>query len=90
MHHALQGVIQEVVFPLMCYSDEDEELWQSDPVEYIRIKYGKNLCISPLFWSPVFSKLNLWYHEGDVAAVNHMLGWGKYWSRQMTDILIGT
>ena len=25
----------------MCHSDEDEELWQSDPVEYIRSKYGK-------------------------------------------------
>ena len=35
-----QGVMQDIVFPLMCHSDEDEELWQSDPVEYIKIKYG--------------------------------------------------
>ncbi|KAK2188208.1 hypothetical protein NP493_140g03054 [Ridgeia piscesae] len=35
----MQVVIQEIVFPLMCHSDEDEELWHSDPVEYIRIKY---------------------------------------------------
>ena len=33
-------IVQEIVFPLMCHSDEDEELWQTDPVEYIRIKYG--------------------------------------------------
>ena len=35
-----QTIIQEIIFPLMCHSDEDEELWQSDPVEYIRVKYG--------------------------------------------------
>ena len=37
----MQGIIQEIIFPLMCHSEEDEELWQSDPVEYIRVKYGK-------------------------------------------------
>ena len=34
-------MIQDVIFPLMCHSDEDEELWVNDPHEYIRIKYGK-------------------------------------------------
>ncbi len=24
----------------MCHTDDDQELWESDPVEYIRIKYG--------------------------------------------------
>ena len=24
----------------MCYKDEDEELWQEDPYEYIRMKFG--------------------------------------------------
>lgn len=37
----LQGIIQDVVFPLMCYTDSDEELWQEDPYEYIRMKFGK-------------------------------------------------
>lgn len=35
----MQVIIQDVIFPLMCHSDEDEELWQSDPIEYIRAKY---------------------------------------------------
>lgn len=35
----MMAIIEKVVFPLMCYSDEDEELWQSDPREYIRIKF---------------------------------------------------
>jgi len=35
-----QVMVQDIVFPLMCHSDEDEELWDSDPVEYIRVKYG--------------------------------------------------
>lgn len=25
----------------MCYTDADEELWQEDPYEYIRMKFGK-------------------------------------------------
>ncbi|KAJ2954128.1 hypothetical protein O0L34_g2350 [Tuta absoluta] len=32
-------VIQDVLFPLMSYSDADEELWNTDPHEYIRIKF---------------------------------------------------
>lgn len=39
-----QGIIQDVVFPLMCYTDSDEELWQEDPYEYIRMKFGKQRC----------------------------------------------
>lgn len=39
----LQGIIQDVVFPLMCYTDSDEELWQEDPYEYIRMKFGKSV-----------------------------------------------
>ncbi|CAH1257344.1 IPO7 [Branchiostoma lanceolatum] len=32
-------VIREVVFPLMCYTDEDDLLWKEDPYEYIRMKF---------------------------------------------------
>uniref|UniRef100_A0A8C6TCB7 Importin 8 n=1 Tax=Neogobius melanostomus TaxID=47308 RepID=A0A8C6TCB7_9GOBI len=32
---------QEVIFPLMCYKDEDEKLWQEDPYEYIRMKFSE-------------------------------------------------
>ena len=32
-------IIQNILFPLMCYTDEDESLWQTDPQEYIRIKF---------------------------------------------------
>ena len=35
------AIVQEVIFPLMCHSEEDEDLWQSDPVEYIRVKFGE-------------------------------------------------
>jgi len=33
------AVIQEVLFPALCYTDADEELWQCDPHEYIRTKF---------------------------------------------------
>jgi len=37
----LQLIIQDVVFPLLCHNSEDEQLWNSDPIEYIRTKYGE-------------------------------------------------
>ena len=36
--HMLQ-IIQDIVFPLMSYSESDAELWDADPYEYIRIKF---------------------------------------------------
>ena len=36
-----QIIFQELVFPLLCYSDKDDELWHDDPYEFIRLKYGK-------------------------------------------------
>lgn len=35
------GIIQEVIFPLLCHSEVDEDLWQTDPLEYVRVTYGK-------------------------------------------------
>uniref|UniRef100_A0A4W6EVS1 Importin 8 n=1 Tax=Lates calcarifer TaxID=8187 RepID=A0A4W6EVS1_LATCA len=37
----MQTICQEVIFPLMCYKDEDEKLWQEDPYEYIRMKFSE-------------------------------------------------
>lgn len=33
------AIVQDVLFPLMSYSAEDEELWTLDPHEYIRVKF---------------------------------------------------
>ena len=35
--HMLQ-IIQDIVFPLMSYSEADAELWDTDPYDYISIK----------------------------------------------------
>jgi len=35
----LMDIVKEIIFPLMCHSDEDEALWLEDPQEYIRTKY---------------------------------------------------
>ncbi|XP_059474661.1 importin-7 isoform X2 [Neocloeon triangulifer] len=32
-------VVQEIIFPVMCHSPEDEELWQTDPIEYVHTKF---------------------------------------------------
>ena len=38
------------MFPLLCYDDEDDQLWREDPQEYIRMKYGMyvrtSVCMS--------------------------------------------
>ena len=34
-------MVRDVLFPLMCYTDEDDELWKDDPYEYIRLKFGE-------------------------------------------------
>jgi len=47
----LIGIISEIVFPLMCHNEEDQELWESDPVEYIRLKYD----VFEEFFSPVMA-----------------------------------
>ncbi|XP_046861110.1 importin-7-like [Xenia sp. Carnegie-2017] len=35
----VHAIIVEIVFPIMSHTDEDEELWQDDPYEFIRFKY---------------------------------------------------
>ncbi len=32
-------IIQEILYPLMCHTDEDEDLFENDPIEYIKAKY---------------------------------------------------
>ncbi|XP_069364625.1 importin-7-like isoform X2 [Maniola hyperantus] len=49
------AIIQDVLFPLMSYSEADEELWFSDPHEYIRIKFD----IFEDFVSPVTAAQSL-------------------------------
>lgn len=43
----------------MCYTDADEELWQEDPYEYIRMKFGKKVYLTFWVWwcRPVILKL---------------------------------
>jgi importin-7 len=36
--HAI-ALIQDVIFPLMSFSEADEELWEMDPIEYIHRKF---------------------------------------------------
>lgn len=48
-------VVEKIIFPLMCYSNDDDELWQSDPREYIRMKFD----IFEEYVSPVSASQNL-------------------------------
>ncbi|GBG85770.1 hypothetical protein CBR_g40497 [Chara braunii] len=35
----LDIILYEIVFPLLCFNDEDEALWRNDPHEYVRKGY---------------------------------------------------
>lgn len=62
-------LIQEVLFPFLSYSEADRELWDSDPHEYIRVKFGES-CVSCLhgnftqtslrFYSELIRGASLW------------------------------
>uniref|UniRef100_A0A7M5X8J5 Exportin-2 central domain-containing protein n=1 Tax=Clytia hemisphaerica TaxID=252671 RepID=A0A7M5X8J5_9CNID len=45
-----QEIFKDILFPLMCHSEEDEALWLDDPQEYIRIKY--DIFEEYMFFSP--------------------------------------
>jgi len=34
-------IIRDVLFPILSHSAADEQLWNTDPYEYIRVKFGK-------------------------------------------------
>lgn len=36
----LNVLLFEIVFPLMCFNDNDQKLWDEDPHEYVRKGYG--------------------------------------------------
>lgn len=36
----LDVVLFEIIFPLMCFNDADDQLWREDPHEYVRKGYG--------------------------------------------------
>lgn len=34
----MQQIIETLVYPRLCFSDEDEELWETDPVDFVRMR----------------------------------------------------
>jgi hypothetical protein len=44
----LDILLFEIVFPLMCFNDNDQKLWDEDPHEYVRKGYGEYQNLVPL------------------------------------------
>ena len=42
-------ILFEIIFPLMCFNDNDQKLWDEDPHEYVRKGYGESLEYSHIF-----------------------------------------
>lgn len=46
----LDVVLFEIIFPLMCFNDADDQLWREDPHEYVRKGYGEYLRCGSVGW----------------------------------------
>lgn len=51
-------LVQSFVFPCICYSDEDDEMWEIDPVDYVRAHLGE-FCNAFVLALTVLPGLNL-------------------------------
>ena len=38
----IHALLFDVALPLLCFNDEDEQLWANDPHEYVRKGYGES------------------------------------------------
>mmetsp|Transcript_20947 Transcript_20947/g.85380 ORF Transcript_20947/g.85380 Transcript_20947/m.85380 type:complete len:1027 (-) Transcript_20947:2588-5668(-) len=56
--------LTEIVFPYMCVNDSDLELWDSDPLEYVRKTYD----VLEDFYSPRAAACNIVYSLGRLRA----------------------
>lgn len=40
MQPQMDIILFEIIFPLLCFNDNDQMLWDEDPHEYVRKGYG--------------------------------------------------
>ncbi|KAK1323984.1 hypothetical protein QJS10_CPA02g00514 [Acorus calamus] len=76
MYHLLQPhldvVLFEIIFPLMCFNDNDQKLWNEDPHEYVRKGYDiiEDLYSPRTAAMDFVSELRMsWFHRYDEAPV---------------------
>jgi hypothetical protein len=56
MQPQIDIILFEIIFPLMCFNDNDQKLWDEDPHEYVRKGYGE-------FQDPVLLSIRVGYHS---------------------------
>lgn len=37
----IETLLKEIIFPMLCFNEENHKLWNEDPQEYVRREYGK-------------------------------------------------
>ena len=60
MQPQIDIILFEIIFPLMCFNDNDQMLWDEDPHEYIRKGYGKIASLNSSQLHFQFSSLYSW------------------------------
>jgi hypothetical protein len=46
MQPQMDIIMFEIIFPLLCFNDNDQMLWDEDPHEYVRKGYGAVFCVA--------------------------------------------
>lgn len=59
----LNVLLFEIVFPLMCFNDNDQKLWDEDPHEYVRKGYGEFLFMTSIC-GPKMDSASLTFFSG--------------------------
>jgi importin-7 len=62
-------LLSRIIFPYLCFSDADAELWESDPIEYVH----KQTDISEDYTSPRMAAMNLLAQLGELRPKNTVL-----------------
>ena len=68
--HILE-IIKDVIFPLMSYTEKDAELWETDPYEYVRVKFDIfEDFVSPITAAQTVHNSNFWVNQCDFSPNN--------------------
>ena len=53
-----QEIVETILFPLLCHTDDDEEMWEDDAEEYVRFKYGQFLHFYKKSYTDIFEDMH--------------------------------
>jgi len=66
----MESLFREILFPLLCFNENEYRLWKDDPIEYLRREFDFELE----YYSPRAAAMNLVVDISNLRAKNHLNG----------------